>query len=67
MKKIEAAKAVLKEARKPMDFATFHQRIERKVKVVIGRQELRMMISELKRAGELRDDGRAETRRVWAA
>lgn len=65
--KREAMRAVIKRVSKarPIDFATFHQRIEQRMRQIIGRQDLRVAISEMKREGELADSGHGKTRLFW--
>lgn len=65
--KREAMRAVIKRVTKAraIDFATFHQRIEQRMRQIIGRQDLRVAIANMKSEGELADSGHGKTRRLW--
>jgi hypothetical protein len=59
-----AIRAALKAAGKPLDFATLHQAVEKRLQQVIGRARLRKHLSVIQATeGWLRGTGRGETRR----
>ena len=60
----QAIRSALKAAGKPLDFATLHQAVEKRLQQIIGRARLRRHLSVIQSTeGWLRGTGRGETRR----
>lgn len=58
--KIDAARAILAKAAAPVKFGVLRTKLERKLRMVIGRQKLYQLLAGMKHAKEVETVGRGE-------
>lgn len=62
MTKSDAIRSALRSAGKPLTLEQLQARIERKLRMICGRQKLYTLLSVMQVAGEIVSEGRGETR-----